>query len=285
MSKLDFAGTSRVADTPEGKIHYHEAGQGPALLLIHGSGPGVRGWFNFEGNLPLFAKHFRCVIIDLPGYGDSDAVAGHPILASVEACVRLLDALNIDSAHVIGNSLGGIVGSYLAAQHVARVKSFVSIGGIGINVFSPFPGQGIGLLSEFAEDPTRERITAWLRSMVFDQSLVTEELIELRFKQATDPKTLASSRQMYSRAGLEALAAEFRGPNAHQRLVHLASIQAPTLLTWGRDDRVSPLDMALVPMRIIPRCELHVFPNCGHWAMIERKAEFESTVLSFLLRE
>jgi 2-hydroxy-6-oxonona-2,4-dienedioate hydrolase len=121
--------------------------------------------------------------------------------------------------------------------------------------------------------------------MVFDQSLVTEEQNELRFKQATDPKTLASSRQMYSRAGLEALAAEFRGPNAHQRLVHLASIQAPTLLTWGRDDRVSPLDMALVPMRIIPRCELHVFPNCGHWAMIERKAEFESTVLSFLLRE
>lgn len=284
MTALDFASTSRSIKTAEGTIHYHEAGQGPALLLIHGSGPGVRGWFNFEGNLPLFAQHFRCIIIDMPGYGDSDPVPGHPIMESVSACVRLLDALKIDKAHVIGNSLGAIVGSFLAAQHQARITSFVAIGGIGINVFSPFPGQGIGLLSEFAEDPTRERIIAWLRSMVFDQALVTEELIETRYKQATDPKTLASSRVMYSKAGLDAMAADFRGPNAHARLMHLASITAPTLLTWGRDDRVSPLDMALVPMRIIPKCELHVFPNCGHWAMIERKTEFESLVLSFLQR-
>ncbi|MGV0802596.1 alpha/beta hydrolase, partial [Mycolicibacterium elephantis] len=54
---------------------------------------------------------------------------------------------------------------------------------------------------------------------------------------------------------------------------------------WGRDDRVSPLDMALIPMRTIPNAELHVFPNCGHWAMIEAKAAFESTVLAFLARD
>ena len=61
-------------------------------------------------------------------------------------------------------------------------------------------------------------------------------------------------------------------------------VTAPTLLTWGRDDRVSPLDMSIIPMRTIPNAELHVFPNCGHWAMIERKAEFESTVLAYLAR-
>ena len=54
--------------------------------------------------------------------------------------------------------------------------------------------------------------------------------------------------------------------------------------TWGRDDRVSPLDMALIPMRTIPNAELHVFPNCGHWAMIEAKEAFDSTVLAFLTR-
>jgi pimeloyl-ACP methyl ester carboxylesterase len=61
-------------------------------------------------------------------------------------------------------------------------------------------------------------------------------------------------------------------------------VAAPTLLTWGRDDRVSPLDMAIIPMRTIPNAELHVFPNCGHWAMIEAKEAFESTVLAFLSR-
>jgi pimeloyl-ACP methyl ester carboxylesterase len=62
-------------------------------------------------------------------------------------------------------------------------------------------------------------------------------------------------------------------------------VKAPTLLTWGRDDRVSPLDMALIPMRTIPNAKLHVFPNCGHWAMIEQKHAFEDIVLAFLLRE
>jgi pimeloyl-ACP methyl ester carboxylesterase len=61
-------------------------------------------------------------------------------------------------------------------------------------------------------------------------------------------------------------------------------VAAPTLLTWGRDDRVSPLDMALIPMRTIPTAELHVFPNCGHWAMIEAKDAFEGVVLGFLTR-
>ena len=61
-------------------------------------------------------------------------------------------------------------------------------------------------------------------------------------------------------------------------------VKAPTLVTWGRDDRVSPLDMSLIPMRTIPNAELHVFPNCGHWVMIEQKQAFEATVLSFLQR-
>jgi pimeloyl-ACP methyl ester carboxylesterase len=61
-------------------------------------------------------------------------------------------------------------------------------------------------------------------------------------------------------------------------------VQCPTLVTWGRDDRVSPLDMALIPMRTIPNAEFHVFPNCGHWTMIEAKDAFTSVVLDFLRR-
>jgi len=62
-------------------------------------------------------------------------------------------------------------------------------------------------------------------------------------------------------------------------------VTAPTLITWGLDDRVSPLDMALIPMRTIPNAELHVFPNCGHWTMIEAKEAFVSAALAFLLRK
>jgi len=284
MTEPTYESTSRFLELPQGKLHYHEAGEGPVLLLLHGSGPGVTGWANFQGNLPFFARHFRCLILDFPGYGKSDPVKGDPIGVCVDAAVGALDALGIERAHLIGNSLGGQIASLVAARHPERVSRMVCIGGLGLNLFTAFPAEGLNLLVEFTEDPTRERITQWLRSMVFDQSLVTEELIESRFAQATDPVTLATSKKIYSRKAME-FAADFRrGPKATMAIAHLPAIQAPTLLTWGRDDRVSPLDGALIPMRLVPHCELHVFPNCGHWAMIERKHEFETLVLSFLQR-
>lgn len=128
-----------------------------------------------------------------------------------------------------------------------------------------------------------QRLVEWLRAMVYDQSLVNEELIESRFKQATDPTTLATIRAIYSKQAIGAMT-DFRRENPTPTLSHLSSIEAPALITWGRDDRVNPIDTGLIPMRIIPNGEFHVFPNCGHWVMIECKEAFESLVLSFLKR-
>ncbi|CAA0092373.1 4,5:9,10-diseco-3-hydroxy-5,9,17-trioxoandrosta-1 (10),2-diene-4-oate hydrolase [BD1-7 clade bacterium] len=275
--------TSQFVELDHGTVHYHEAGTGPTLLLIHGSGPGVTGWANYQGNLAFFANRFRCIVVDLPGYGKSDSVGGDPVTGCVNVVVSLLDKLNIDKAHIIGNSLGGIVGSHIAAQHPQRVTSFTTIGGIGLNLFSAFPGEGLNLLTAFTEDPTRERVEVWLRSMVYDQSLVTDALIDSRFKQATEPKTLATTRELYSRESIQRITAFRQGEHATKTIEHLPSIIAPTLITWGRDDRVSPMDIALIPMRLIPNCELHVFSNCGHWAMIECKEQFESLVHGFLV--
>ena len=121
MSAFSFEATSNTLATAQGSIHYHEAGEGPVLLMIHGSGPGVTGWANFQGNLEVFSEHFRCLIIDLPGYGKSDPAEGDPIGVCVAASLALLDGLNIDKAHIIGNSLGGIVGSHIAASSPDRV--------------------------------------------------------------------------------------------------------------------------------------------------------------------
>jgi pimeloyl-ACP methyl ester carboxylesterase len=199
------------------------------------------------------------------------------------AVVDFLDALDVARTSIVGNSMGGGAGSTVAAQHPDRVERLVTLGGVGINVFSPSPPEGIKLLVEFVEDPTRERMVAWLHSMVYDPAYVTDELIELRMKTALDPHVLAASRAMYSRAGL-AMIRDMARNTVAPAWAHLPRIEAPTLITWGRDDRVTPLDWCLLPMRLIPKCELHVFYDCGHWAMIERKAEFESTVSSFLTR-
>ena len=89
---------------------------------------------------------------------------------------------------------------------------------------------------------------------------------------------------MYGKAAFAAMMEMMRTADVPMPWTQMHKVAAPTLLTWGRDDRVSPLDMALIPMRTIPNAELHVFPNCGHWAMIEAKESVRKPVLAFLLR-
>jgi pimeloyl-ACP methyl ester carboxylesterase len=279
---MDYASTSRSVSLNSGDMHFHEAGSGSPLLLLHGSGPGVSGWANFGANLEFFAKSHRVIVPDLPGYGKTSAALGASPPETVGVVLQLMDALGIERADMIGNSFGGMIGSQIAANVPQRVRRFVSIGGIGLYTTSAFPGEGLRRLSEFVEDPRRETLIAWLRSMVYDERFITEEMIEGRLALATQPEILAASRMIYSKATLEAIAANARGPNALSPVAHLPKIEAPTLLCWGRDDRVTPLDGAIVPMRIIPNCELHVFPHCGHWTMIEQKDAFEAVVGAFL---
>jgi 2-hydroxy-6-oxonona-2,4-dienedioate hydrolase len=283
---VNYEESLRELPTESGVLRYHEAGpaDAPPLLLLHGSGPGVTGWRNFRGNLGVFAEHFRCLVLELPGFGVSDPTDQHPMVAALPAVERFLDGLGLDQVDVIGNSMGGIVATRFAIAHPDRVRRMVTIGGMGRPLLSPSPGEGINLLMEFTEDPTRERLVQWLHSMVFDRSLVTEELIEERWTQATEPSTLASARKMYSRAAIEGMGKAAAASAETPYWAMLNRVQARTLITWGRDDRVSPVDMALLPVSTIPDVELHVFANCGHWAMIEQKDAWESVVLAFLTR-
>ena len=282
---LSYEATSRTLKIDTGTLHYHVAGSGEPLILLHGSGPGVSGWSNFGNNLPAFAAHFRCYIVDLPGFGASEAIeGGHPMMSSPGAIVAFCAALGITRARFVGNSMGGGVAMMIALANPDLVERFVSIGGIGINIFSPMPPEGIRLLADFTETPSREALVRWLHSMVYDRSIITEALIEERFESAMRPEILAWSRKMYSHEALATIYANLTGANGTPLWANLARIRCPVLLAWGRDDRVTPVDMGLLPMRLIPRCELHTFYDCGHWAMIERKAEFESTALAFLQR-
>lgn len=281
---VSYEESLREVPTPRGALRYHDAGDGPPLVMLHGSGPGVTGWRNFGGNLAAFAPHFRCLVLEFPGFGVSAPTDQHPMAAALPAVGDFLDALGLDRVDLVGNSMGGIVATRFAIAQPDRVRRLVTVGGMGRNIFSPAPGEGIKLLVEFTEDPTRERLVQWLESMVFDRRLITEELVEQRWAQATEPSTLASARRMYGRGVLEAMAAAAERSDEPPYWAMLHKIRARTLLTWGRDDRVSPMDMALVPMRTIPDVELHVFPNCGHWTMIEQKQAWESAVLAFLRR-
>ena len=272
--------------TGNGVLRYYEAGSpdAPPLVLLHGSGPGVTGWRNFGDNLPALSEHFRCFVLEFPGFGVSEPTKRHPLAAALPATIDFLDGLGLDKVDVIGNSMGGVVGTRLAIAQPDRVDRLVTVGGMGVNIFSPNPGEGLVRLQDFVEEPSRERLVQWLHSMVYNRDIVTEEMVQARWDQATEPDTLASARKMYSRAAFEALEKYQAQSDEPPYWADLRKIKAQVLLTWGRDDRVSPIDMALLPMRMIPHVELHTLPNCGHWAMIEQKEAWEATVLAFLRR-
>ena len=282
-TELDHDTTSRFLSTPKGDLHYHVAGEGPPVLLLHGSGPGVSGWANFRGNLPVFARDFTTYVLDMPGFGKSYSAEANPLFSAAPAVLDFLDGLRLGPLPIVGNSMGGSVAARIAADHPERVSRLVTIGGIGLPLFNPSPSEGIKLLVEFVEDPTYERLRTWMESMVYDTSILTDEFVEMRWKAATDPAQATDITKLYNRASLEAM--RNRAAGAADQVGMLTRIQAPSLIMFGRDDRVTPLDSALVAMRLIRRCELHVFFDCGHWAMIERKQEFEEVVRGFLLRD
>ncbi|GAB83404.1 alpha/beta fold hydrolase [Gordonia rubripertincta] len=281
---VSYEGTRRELETSLGVLRYHEAGDGPPLLLLHGSGPGVTGWRNYRGVLADLAEHFRCLVLEFPGFGVSDPGDGHPMVMAQTSVGLFLDGLGLGAVNMIGNSMGGIVAARVAIDEPHRVSKLVTIGGMGKNVLSSGPSEGIKLLMEFTDDPTRDRLVRWLTSMVHDPALVTEELIAERWELATDPTTLDIARRMYGSKAFAATMAAAAASDAPPYWSRLNRITAPTLLTWGRDDRVSPVDMALLPMRDIPDAELHVFPRCGHWTMIEAREAWLSAVLAFLTR-
>ncbi|MFC9897030.1 alpha/beta fold hydrolase [Nocardia sp. NPDC127579] len=273
--------TSRSVTVDGLKLRFHEAGSGPPLVLLHGSGPGVSGWANFGANLPELARHFRCLILDQPGFGASerpDVYERNYLRIAADAVVGLLDELELPSAHLLGNSMGGAVATLVALEHPGRVDRLVLMapGGVGVNVLGPEPSEGIRRLLDFTADPTRDRVLDWLRTMVFDPEVLTDELVDTRLRTAADPAAIAALRDAYATFADPALAEPI------PLWARLRGLRHEVLMLWGRDDRVTPVEGALLPSRQLPNADLRLFGRCGHWVQVERKAAFERTVIDFL---
>ena len=276
---LDFDSTSRLLEGDH-RIHYHEAGTGTALVLLHGSGPGVSGWSNFRGNFPVFAERFRTVLMDMPGFGKSERPEfdrAYPRVAA-DALARLLDALGIDKAHLLGNSMGGYVALEFALAYPDRVGRLVLMGpgGLAVNILGPEQSEGARRLGEFMMAPSKKAMEAWVDTMVANKAVVDDALIEERLANAQAPGALESAMAIFMSLG--------QHPEPIPLWARLKEMKAPTLVTWGRDDRMLPVEGSLLGFRQLPNAELHIFSKCGHWAQVERKDDFERVAIEFLTR-
>lgn len=276
--QLTEEATSKFIQAGPLKLHYHDAGKGPALIMIHGGGPGAGGWSNYRRNVDHFAERYRVILPDLPGFAKSDkpAVEGGLLTFMAKSIKDLMDALDISRAHFVGNSLGGATTMKFALDCPDRIQRIVLMGAPSMALFTPQPAEGIKhLLGYYAPPgPSMEKLRAFLNVMVYDGSALTDQLIKERYEASTQPDLLANPiLGPRSRAVFEPIWKE------------LGNIRNKTLVVWGRDDRTVTLDHSFFLLNQLQDVRLHVFGKCGHWAQWEKAPEFNRLVSDFLSSE
>jgi pimeloyl-ACP methyl ester carboxylesterase len=286
---LTASDTSRFVQVGDVRMHLHDTGirteaaaATPPLVLLHGGGPGASGWSNFSQNVPGLAEHFRVLVVDQPGYGQSDKPLpdGGVWTFNAKVMAGLLDALDIEKVHLVGNSLGGGTSLKLALDFPDRVARMILMGPAGgsLNMISADPSEGLKVLFGFygGTGPSLEKMQNLINVMMFDPSGVPPEVLADRYAAATSPDAMDYVRRLFEGFGAKGAGM----PEELWRDVH--KIGHKTLLTWGRDDRVLPLDGAFFMLKRMPDARLHVFPRCGHWAQLEHREEFNALAVTFL---
>lgn len=265
-------------------IFYAEAGSGPAVVMLHGGGPGASGVSNYGRNIDALAEHFRVIVPDMPGYGRStkgiDKADPFGFLADM---IRgLLDELGIETAHLIGNSYGGAAALRLALDTPHRVGKLVLMGPGGIGTTRALPTTGLNsLLSYYTGDgPSREKLGTFIRNyLVYDGNSVPEELIDLRYRASIDPEVVADP-PLTRPSGPTALRTLWRMDLTRDS--RLKQLQTPTLILWGRDDKVNRPSGGPMLLNAMPNAELVMTSHTGHWMQWERSALFNQLVTEFL---
>ena len=266
-------GTARTVDVDGVATSYHDAGEGPAVLLLHGSGPGVSAWANWRGVLPDLARDHRVVAPDLLGFGATRAAAGtrFDVEAWTAHLTHFCARVGLERVSVVGNSFGGALALRLALGRSPLVERLVLMGSVGV----PFPLTP-GLDRVWGFTPSHAAMRDLLDLFAFDRGRVTDELAEVRLAAATRPGVQEAYAAMFPaprQAAVDALAVDEAA---------LAALRVPTLVLHGRDDRVIPLATSLRLHHLISPSQLHVFGECGHWVQIEQRDRFLSLVTDFL---
>ncbi|WOQ17253.1 alpha/beta fold hydrolase [Raineyella sp. W15-4] len=253
---------------------YVEAGSGArALLLLHGSGPGVSALANWNHNIPALADNFHVVAPDIVGYGDTERPRDiiYSLRVWTDHVWAFLDALGLQQVAIVGNSLGGRIALEMAHDAPERVERMVLMGSPGLGMF-----QTEGLTALRAYDPSPENMEALLKEyFAVDKSIITRELVERRYAASQEPGAHEAYRLMF-------FDPRHRGNELGVTEEQVRATRTRTLVIHGREDRVVPKEVGWTMANTLPNADLHMFAHCGHWTQIERSGHFNAVVTTFL---
>jgi 4,5:9,10-diseco-3-hydroxy-5,9,17-trioxoandrosta-1(10),2-diene-4-oate hydrolase len=253
------------------EISIAEIGAGPAVVFLHGSGPGASGASNFRLNIDAFvAAGYRVLLPDLIGYGASSKPSGidYTLQLFTDTVYEALKAASVDSAVLVGNSLGGGIAMQMAFDHPGFVTRLVMMAPGCVEelpVYFAMPGiakmMGDFTSPDFTEADQRRLIS----NLVYDPSVISDVLV--------------SERYAVARTQSKDVLARMKTPNLAPRLGELTM---PILGFWGLQDDFCPASGAQRFLDACPDARFMTFNKVGHWVQVERAAEFNRYAIAFL---
>jgi len=249
-------------------------GQGPPLVLVHGF---LSTHLDFDDVIDQFSLHFHVIAPDLPGSGDSEkpspARYAYGVESFAEAVADLISAYGLGRAFVLGHGLGGAVGITLAALHPELVNRLILVAPLcypfaARTVFRvpllPMVGS-VAFKQFFGKRAFRSHFRNW----VYSEGFGLPEQVDHNFEAFNSPSGRESAH-----AVLQSML------DTRPTVARITRIRRPTLVTWGREDRMFPAHHALKLAREIPDARLELF-DTGHAPHAERPEDFVSIVRQF----
>jgi pimeloyl-ACP methyl ester carboxylesterase len=263
------------------RLAYYDEGQGEAILLVHGMAGSSHTWREI---LPRLAKNYRVIAPDLLGHGQSAKPRTDYSLGAFAVGLRdLLDELGVDSATVVGHSLGGGIAMQFLYQHPDYCRRLILISSGGL-------GQDVGWILRLLSAPGAElvmpviapkfvlragdSVKSWLSSMGLRSPRGAE--IWSSYSSFSDAQT----RESFLRTLRSVVDYRGQSVSALNRLQLKADL--PTLAIWGSDDTIIPVDHAYAALEARPDCRLEVLPDVGHFAHVEAPTQVVDLIDDFI---
>jgi pimeloyl-ACP methyl ester carboxylesterase len=259
------------------RVSYVEMGEGPALVFVHG----LAGcWQNWLENIPHFARSHRVIAIDLPGFGESELP--HEDI-SMPGYGRLVDAflgeIDVERASIVGNSMGGFIAAEVAVSHPGRVDKLVLVSAAGVMTVR---NAELAVAKRLARSfhAGSARVLARREGLVRRRGLRRLILYGIvRHPELLQPELVY---EIASGAGKPGFLDAFKAIHDYDFRDCLPEIERPTLIVWGRNDRIVPAGSAYRFEQLIPDSRRVIFEDTGHVPMIERPALFNRLLEDFL---
>jgi len=265
---------SQFIEIQGSRVHYRIEGEGPNLLLLHGTASSLHTWDGWNEQLK---DHFRIIRLDLPAFGlTGPSVARDYRIAAYTAFLNeFVEAIELERFSLAGNSLGGGIAWSFAAEFPDKVEKLILVDASGIPdnrddpaVFKMARNPVLGKLLEYITP--KSFIKKNMKEVYFDDGRVTDELVSRYHDMALRAGNRVAFRDRASAVN----------PDITDKL---PSIMAPTLIIWGQEDEWIPVDNAAVFAERIPNAAVVIIENVGHVPMEEAPETSANIVLKFLL--